>query len=249
MDVRKVVEGYQYYDGKKEHMKLSASQVSRDVLELYLAATEDSQEGHFGKGNIGSIFHMGMDSMMSEQLEVKGGSCVVEKRFSRMLPNGWKIDGKMDMVAFMKHVINDWKGMSASAYTKFKSNKKDHSINMQFAVYNWLLGGDFAAEAHCFITDWDPCNDTHPATAYQPVTCNIYTPEEIEAYMIEKTDLLAGYLAAAKLPPKCENVMPRQLRSGVYINSKCEYYCNHSHVCKRKRDDTAKKLGLDWGRK
>ena len=191
---------------------------------------------------------MGMDSIFKSQPRVLAGEAVVEGRRSKILPNGWKIDGKMDLVDYIDDIIYDWKGMSASAYTKFKGNKKDHRINMQMAVYNWLVGGDFKAEAHVFITDWDPVKDTHPASAYQIVDCKIYSPLEIEAQMVAKTDELASWLHRKKTPPKCEDVMPRFVRTGEYINSKCAFYCSYAHVCPRKRDDTAKTLGLSWGK-
>ncbi len=249
MNVRKVIEEYPYYDGVAAPMKLSASQISRDVLELYLAATEDSESGAFGKGNIGSIFHIGMEEMFKTQPRVIEGEAMQKIRRSRELPNGWIIDGKVDMLDFIDMIITDWKGLSASAYNTFKKNDRDHRINMQMAVYNWLFGGDFGCEAHCFITNWDPCNETHPATAYQIMKCEIYEPEEIEEIMMNKTAELSRYLASKKVPPKCKELMPRRLKSGSFINSKCEFYCNYAHVCSRKRDDTAKKLGLDWTRK
>lgn len=250
MNVIDTIKNYEFYDGNKRPNKLSASQVfGMDMLELYLAATQEPEKGVFGKGEIGSIFHLGMEEMFKSHQMVKEGKAVQEERFSKTLPNGWIIDGKMDMVDFNNHVIYDWKTMSASKYAELRKNKKDHKINLQMAVYNWLLGGDFEAEAHCFITDWDPCNDKHPATAYQVVKIDMYDSTTIEEMMLLRTDELSDYLAARKIPPKCENVMPRRLKNGTFINSKCMYYCAYSHVCKRKRDDSATKLGLAWGRK
>ena len=249
MNVRKILENYKFYDGEKRNMKLSASQVSKDILELYLAATEDPKPRvGWTRGEIGSVFHLGMEQIFKGEEAVKEGTVIQERRFSKLLPNTWEIDGKMDQVDFDQSFIEDWKGMSASAYAEFKKNSKDHRINMQMAVYNWLLNGGFTCRAHCFITDWDPVKDSHPANAYQIVECNIYTPEEIQAYMMEKTDTLAEYLAAKKTPPQCDDLMPRWVKGKTYINSKCEYYCDYSHVCKRKKDQSATKLGLNWGR-
>ena len=247
MNVRKVIEDYEYYDGKKAERKLSASQASKDLLELYLYHTEEAQPSVFGKGEIGSIFHLGMEEMFKSQPRVVEGEAVQEVRQQKTLSNGWVIDGKSDMVDFTDDIIYDWKGMSASAYAVLRTNKRTHRVNMQMAVYRWLFGVSYA-ETHCFITNWDPCNPDHPATAYQIFKPDMYEPEEIEALLIDKTDLLDAHLAALKIPPKCTDVMPRRLRDGTFVNSKCMYYCNYSHVCKRKRDDSAAKLGLSWGR-
>jgi len=248
MNVRDHIKSYKFYDGIKEHKKLSASQLSRDVLELYLAATEEPKPGTFGKGSIGSIFHMGMETVFKNHVRVKAAEWVQEKRFTKKI-RGYKIDGKMDMIDFRNHVIFDWKGMSASAYATFKRNDKHAKINVQMAVYNWLLGGDFTAEAHCFITNWDPVVPSHPASAYQIVQCKIMTIEETEAYITAKIDKLEYWLDGRKAPPVCEDVMPRFVKEGVYIDSKCAYYCDYSHVCNRKADKVAVGLGLKWGRK
>ena len=245
--IRKHITEYKFYDGVRAAKTISASSFSKDVLELYLAATESPKPGTFGRGAIGSIFHMGMEHMFKSHPSTKSGRFVQEERVERPLSD-YMINGKTDLVDYMDHIIYDWKGMSASAYATFKSNKKDHRINIQMAVYNWLLGGDFTAEAHCFITDWDPVKPTHPASAYQIVKCNIMTAEETRDYMAAKIKELEGYLKSSKLPPKCDNVMPRFVKDGMYVDSKCAYYCDYSHVCKRKRDDTAKTLGLKWGR-
>jgi len=247
-NVREMIQTYQFYDGVKAPKTLSASQISRDVLELYLAATEDAKDGPFSKGEIGSIFHMGMEAMFSGHPKVKEGTWVQEKRFTRNYGD-YSINGKMDLVNFEDHIIYDWKGMSAWAYSEFKKNDKHNKINIQMAVYNWLLKGNFDCEAHVFITDWDPVKPTHPASAYQIVKCNIMDEVETEAYMVAKIDELNKYLASSKTPPKCEDTMYRYVKDGVYVESKCMYYCSYSHVCPRKRDDTAKKLGLAWGRK
>lgn len=246
--VREYIKSYKFYDGVKAPKKLSASQLSKDVLELYLAANFDPKPGVFSKGEIGSIFHMGMETMFKEHILVKDGSCIQEKRFSRKIGD-YTIDGKMDMIDFMNHIIYDWKGMSAYAYGLFRPNDKMHKINIQMAVYNWLLKGEFAAEAHVFITDWDPVKPTHPASAYQIVKCDIMDLIETEAYIANKIDELESWMAKMKTPPVCDDVMPRYVKPSVYINAKCAYYCDYSHVCPRNAASTAKTLGLDWTRK
>ena len=247
MSVREYIKNYKFYDGVKAPKTLSASQVSRDVLELYLAATEDPKSRTFGKGEIGSIFHLGMKEVFKSHPSVKDAEWVQEKRFTKGLGQ-WSINGKMDMIDFMDHIIYDWKGMSAYAYSIFRKNDKMHKINIQMAIYNWLLGGGFTAEAHVFITDWDPVKPSHPASAYQIVKCEIMSFDEVEVYMAGKIASLSSYLDLKKTPPKCEDVMPRFVKEGVYINSKCAYYCDYAHVCKRKANDTAKVLGLAWGK-
>ena len=247
MNVRNYIKNFKFYDGVKAPKTLSASQISRDVLELYLAATEDAKPGVFSKGEIGSIFHLGMEAMFKEHISVIEGEWVQERRFNKSFGD-YNINGKMDMIDFMNHVIYDWKGMSAYGYSEFKKNDKMNRVNIQMAVYNWILGGNFKAEAHVFITDWDPVKPSHPATAYQIVQCNIMTEDEIEEYMMEKISALELALKSGKTPPKCEDTMYRYVKEGVYIESKCAYYCNYAHVCKRKKDDTAKKLGLKWGK-
>ncbi len=246
--VREHIKNYQFYDGVKRVRKLSASQVSRDLLELYLSFTEDSQEGVFGKGEIGSIFHLGMEEVFKDHPKVKDGAWMQEIRETKTLSNGWEIDGKSDMVQFDNGIVIDYKGMSASAYAVLKSNKRDHKVNMQMAIYRWLFNVDYA-EVHVFCTNWDPCNATHPASAYQVFKPEMYEPSEIEEIMLNKTTELELQLASGKAPAKCEDVMPRRLANGSFINSKCTFYCSYAHVCPRKRDDTAKKLGLDWTRK
>lgn len=248
MNVRKIISEYQFYDGKKAVKKLSASQVSRDMLELYLSFTEEPEKGTFGKGEIGSIFHLGMEEMFKNQPRIVEGEAVQEVRRHKKLSNGWTIDGKSDLVDFVDDIVFDWKGLSASAYAVLKSNKRDHRINMQMAIYRWLFGVDYA-EVHCFITNWDPCNATHPASAYQVFKPEMYEPDEIEAIMLEKTTKLGEFLDAKKVPAKCEDVMPRRLANGSFINSKCEFYCSYKDSCPKRRDDSAKTLGLSWGRK
>lgn len=250
MNVREILLGYKFYDGVSAAKKLSASQVSKDLLELYLAATETAQPRNgWSRGHIGSVFHLGMEEIFKKQKDVIDGRYVQEKRFSKTLQNGWQIDGKMDMIDFMDHIIFDWKGMSASAYKEFKKNDKTHKINVQMSVYNWLLGGNFECQAHVFITDWDPVNAEHPAQAYQIVECDIIPKDEIELYMLDKTYELQKYLDAKKAPPECADVMPRYVtKTKEYINSKCEFYCDYSHVCPKKRKTSAVRLGLDWSR-
>ena len=247
MNVREYIKNYKFYDGIKRAKKLSASQLSRDVLELYNDATEEPKKGTFSKAEIGSVFHLGMESVFKSHPSVVDGAWVQEKRFSKDIGD-YTIDGKMDMIDFMNHIIYDWKGMSAYAYSLFSKTNKMEKINIQMAIYNWLLGGGFTAEAHVFITDWDPVKPSHPASAYQIVKCNIMTVDEVEAYMIVKTAELSSWLDKKKTPPKCEDTMYRFVKEGVYIEAKCAYYCNYAHVCKRKQDDTAKKLGLEWGK-
>ena len=248
MSVREYIRDYKFYDGVKAAKTISASSFSKDILELYLAATEDGKPGTFGRGAIGSIFHMGMEAMFKAHPATKEGIYVQEKRFHKSI-NGYEVNGKVDLADFDNMIIIDWKGMSASAYATFKRQDKMHRINIQMAVYNWLLGGMFTCEAHVFCTDWDPVKPTHPASAYQIVQCDIMTVSEIEDYMTAKINQLEYSLAKKKQPAICENVMPRFVKDGVYVDSKCSYYCDYAHVCKRKKDKVAVGLGLKWSRK
>jgi len=247
MSVRKYIKDYKFYDGLDADKSISASSFSKDILELYLAETENPQRPVFGRGEIGSIFHLGMEQMFKQHHDVKSGSWIQERRFTKAFL-GWKVNGKMDMVNFHDDTIFDWKGMSAYTYGLFSGKDKSHKINVQMSVYNWLLGGGFSAEAHCFITDFDPVKETHPASAYQIVHVELMTLEETEAYMTDKLNRLESALAAKKQPAECEDVMPRYVKKGVYVNAKCAYYCDYAHVCKRKKDQTAKVLGLSWGK-
>jgi len=244
--IRDYIKDFEFYDGVRAPKTLSASSVSRDILELYLAATETPKKGVFSKAEIGSIFHLGMEAMFKSHPSVIDTTWVQEKRYHRDIMD-YQINGKIDLVDFYGMRIIDWKTMSASRYKHFRRNDKYDSINIQLAIYNWIIGGGYDCEAHCFITDWDPVKPAHPASAYQVVKCDIMTLAETEEYIKSKITALEKALASTKYPAKCENVLPRYVKDGVYIDSKCAFYCNYAHVCKRKSEKDALGMGLKWG--
>lgn len=228
MELRKWIESIEWYKGNSHAEKqISASQLGGDLLPIYLAkvATKDSRKT-IGSAWVGSAFHFGMENMMSDD---RYGTEVSQ---AKTLSNGWTITGTADVADYEMENIHDYKTLSASSYTKKKKEVKfTHSqISVQLATLLWLNDFRGSAFAEFFITDLKPWKRDHPATGYQQLPVSVMPVEELEGFMVAKTNQLQRHLDDGTVPVECENVM-WMVYDGNRIKLKCEYYCDYKNSC------------------
>ena len=243
---------YQFYKGKQEKKKISASQCGAPLLQLYLSQTTTvvEQPNVFTKATIGSIAHIGMEHFIDE---MGHDDLHTEVDMERMLPNGWKITGTADAIDDVEEVILDHKFQMAYAYKQLLKEGPDSSYNMQGAAYSWLWHDlllenlDYDFHIMSYITDWSPIKKDHPAEAIQATKMPIYDNKTFERMMVAKTDALEGHVVSGVAPAECEDLWWRVV-NGVRVKTRCAYYCNYKDVCPYYTKHNAAKTNVaSWG--
>ena len=231
MDLKKWIENIKWYKGNSGAAKeLSASKVGDDMLRLYLAKTaKPNKAKSIGSWYVGSGFHLGMETKLCDE---SLPFMAAEVSMSKVLSNGWKITGTADVVNQHAENIHDYKTLSATSYIKMKRSVKNKSslVALQLGTLMWLNDYNGNAFVECFITDWKPWRKDHPANGYQQLPVTTYSSQDIEAYLVSKTDQLQHYIDEKKTPPECDDVM-WIVYEGDRIKLKCQYYCDYSEAC------------------
>ena len=132
MDLIKILQEYKWYDGESKPKHLSASQISKEPLELWLDQKGyDKNPEKLSDATLGSIVHLGLEKILESQ-DLDGID--IEKRLELSLNNGWTISGKPDLVDHKNKVIYDYK--TGKNYTKKMLDKdgKNHGYAIQMAV-------------------------------------------------------------------------------------------------------------------
>ncbi len=217
---------YKFYNGKQEPKKISASQCGAPVLQLYLSQTCKvvEQPNVFSKATIGSISHIGMESV------IQGPEFKKEHFMERELPNGWKITGTTDLLDENAGVVYDYKFQMNFAYKQLFKAGPDESYNMQGAAYSWLDGRDYDFHIMSFITDHSPIKKDHPAESIQVTQMPIYDNLLFESKMLAKTDELQYAIDSGSPPVECDDLWWRVV-NGTKVKTRCAYYCNYKDVC------------------
>ena len=243
---------YQFYKGKQEAKKISASQCGAPLLQLYLSQTTTAVDGDnvFTKATNGSIAHLGMEKLITES---GMGDFELEVNMERILPNGWKITGTSDAIDHEEKVVIDYKFEMAYAYKLHLKEGPDHTYNMQGACYSWLcddpVEGNLDYDFHImsFLTDWSPIKKDHPAEAIQATHMPIYSNADFEQMMIHKTDTLQAHIDAGRTPDQCDDLWWRVV-NGTRIPTRCHFYCKYKDVCPYTSTyGTAKANVASWG--
>jgi len=234
MEIREFIEGIEWYKGgSKLNYSVSASKIGGDLLPIWLSKKFDKDpSSQIGVAYQGSAFHRGMEEEMNDKKKLTGTRYDVEIGGAKTLSNGWLVTGTADVLDNTLSNIHDYKTTSNSGYNNMKKAARDKTsqLAIQGGTLQWLndTTGDFFAEV--FIRDWKPWRKDHPASAYQQLPVETYAGNQIEIFLLAKTDELQGYLDADTPPPECDNVM-WMIYEGNKIKLKCEYYCDYKSNC------------------
>ena len=233
MSLREWIEGLSWYTpGSTELYSVSASKIGGDLLPIWLSKKYAAKKSSvIGLNYQGSAFHMGMEEKLGNDYSME--DYLVEVPLKRELSNGWIVTGTADVLNDLEETVYDYKTTSASGYKNMRKAAKDimSQLSIQGTTLAWLRGyKDPKFYAEVFIRDFKPWRKDHPASAYQELPVDIFSMDQIEQYLINKTNKLQKFIDDDVAPPECKDVM-FMMYEGERIKLKCQYYCDYSDHC------------------
>lgn len=228
------------YSGNKEPGKksFSASMLGNDVLQNFLKFKHGSSDStQFEANTFGSIYQLGVD--MAADLYNK--SRQEEDRYSSAfrhkvtLANGWEVSGEMDQIDNELKVIFDNKVTTATTLASIKKEGKMHGYALQLGVYNWLmykLTGEEYLTAIPLIDKGFSYFKPLKNNQLSFVEVETYSPDEIEAMLIEKTNELQQFIDLDQEPAECKNLFLYGRKGETKKRMRCLFYCDFAEHCK-----------------
>lgn len=227
-----VLKKYKWYDnphsGNEKH--ISASSFANETLEIWFGLNGYEQEEKLSDATIGSLVHLGMEKIFTEENYKTDMRYIIEQRYSSTL-EGMFISGSPDLIDTKEKVIYDYK--TAKNYSKKMLAKegKYHRYAIQLAIYKWLLSKQFDVTEYKPVILWIMKDSSAPKG--EPVfieqEIEIMTLEEIEEFMIEKIKVVSAY-DKDTMPDMCKDLWTRNINKTL-VNTKCSFYCGYKKVC------------------
>ncbi len=249
IDFEKMLLEASTYSGNKEPEKkiFSASMLGTDLLQIYLKYYHGSKDQtRFGMNTLGSIYQLGAD-VAADSWNQKHSPTMKPQyqqalRLTYTLPNGWIISGEMDHVDWKNKVIIDNKVTTESAVTKVKQEGIHNGYGLQMATYQFLLYMHMREQGEKFpdvfgvllpmvnksFSHYKKANKFEILNMIEPDT---HTLNDVEALLIEKTNLLQEYIDLETPPPECENLWWFGFGAATKRKMRCLYYCDQSKHC------------------
>ena len=221
------------YIPSEHKMRLSASEVSSDMLELYLKRKHNISESKISQATIGSLLHVGCEMAFAEEDYVS-----VEETFSKLITgtNSYAT-ATVDYIDTKNKVVIDWKTtkeytakMVKAAIKKgdlfgngyiLQMNHQNYIINEP--GYKYYLGMFYKDAKVDYKTGIE-------SDSFELIEIPMIDPDKYHKYIIDKANLLELMIKDNIMPIKCSDLWPRKI-GGVTINAKCKYYCSVSSVC------------------
>jgi len=257
-----LLESAEYSGNKKAEQKIfSASMLGTDLLQVYLKYYHGSEnQKRYGMNTLGSIYQLGAD-VAADQWNSKHhlpGKIQYQQalRLTYMLPNGWLISGEMDHIDWINKVILDNKVVTETGILKVLKEGKNNGYALQMGVYQlllykWMLEqGESEPEVFPVLLPmvnkghslYKKSNKTEIMNMIEPDTHSI---EDIEALLIEKTNLLQEYIDLGEEPPECKDLWWFGFGATAKKKMRCLHYCDQSKHCSNLTDHNVMKNLLE----
>ena len=221
------------YSGNMDPFKkeISASMLGNDMLQIYLKYMNGGKESNkFGASEFGSVFHIAAEHIFKDKDNIE-----TEKSMSVMLPNGWKVTGTADLILHDYKRIVDWKVSTATTISKVQKEGIHNGYALQQAVYKYLLykteNVKYNASLAIIDKGYSLFKKTNKTNQLNIIDIDTHTIEDIEALLIEKTNLLQEYIDAKETPPQCNDLWWFGFGAQPKKKMRCLHFCDQSNNC------------------
>lgn len=217
-----ILKEYKFYDKEKKEKSISASSITKDILQLWFEQNDYEKEEKLSDATLGSIVHLGMEKIFENTFNLKD-DVTIEKRFSKEII-GWEITGKPDII--IGDTIYDYKTGKNYSRKQFLKEGKNHPYSIQLSIYNWLIGGNKKAKILWMMKD-SKAIDGEPVFIEDDVI--LMNDTEVETLLVDKILELEKYPSDV-MPDECNDLWLRKVK-GTVIKMKCKLYCGYKNVC------------------
>ncbi len=223
------IKKYNFYTGEvyTNPNKVSVTEVAgNDILQMYLARMYGRKEENvIGQATLGSIFDLGMRSLIESINKSFNTSFESGVRMEKELPNGVIISGQPDIVDHKNKVIYDVKLTKLFALRFYEADPTEHQYTIQLNLYRWMISSDYRMRLIWALKDSSHENSNNIGESMVETEVAKIEDDGLVYFALRKTNLVrAIYNGQIEVPEKCEDTWRN--------NSRCFYYCSVNNFCK-----------------
>ncbi len=238
-DLHKILLDATKYSGSRKPGEkiISASSLGKELFfNLMQFKFGNNEQAVYGPNTIGSIYQIGLDTILMAHNEKEPGRYTVAKRFKHVIANGWTVSGELDIMDNLERVIIDGKVLSDTGWKKATKAGQSSDYNVQVGTYKWMEALESGKE---------PCTGAlHAINKAGSVAkknllshCELdtYDGESIEFLFIERTNAMQVHIDNDTFPSPDEEGACDIWKYGKAPGgpNRCINFCDYKSVCPR----------------
>ena len=206
-------------ESKQKH--ISASSFNLEPMQLYLRYKygDIKVEDKFNESSLGSIFQLGIDSILNENNQFK---YAIRREIT--LDNNWSVSGEIDASDEDNKYIYDFKLLNQRGYDK-SIKKQSYISNM--SIYKYLFQ-DYN-EFFLFAINKQGKSIKSPIYSIVDITDKLWSWNDTEKKLLDITNNIESWIKDPDSIPECniwEYGKDKHKRP-----AKCSIYCSWSKIC------------------